>query len=68
MTELNRRVRTMHAHDQHVLWYFGFDVFCDNRHHLPHIHVRYQGEEAALTIDDGTVLDGSLPRKQLKMV
>ncbi|MBB1077958.1 DUF4160 domain-containing protein [Rhodoferax sp. 4810] len=47
-----------------VLMYFRDD----RRHHLPHIHVRYQGEEAALTIDDGVVFDGSLPRKQLKMI
>lgn len=43
--------------------------FRDNRrHHLPHIHVRYQGKTAAVSIDDGSVLDGSLPAKQLKMV
>jgi hypothetical protein len=47
-----------------VLMYFR-----DNRrHHLPHIHVRYQGHEAAVSIDDGIVLDGPLPSKQLKMV
>lgn len=43
--------------------------FRDNRrHHLPHIHVRYQGEEAAISIDDGRILDGTMPAKQLKMV
>ena len=43
--------------------------FRDNRrHHLPHIHVRYQGEEAAISIDDGRLLDGTMPAKQLKMV
>lgn len=43
--------------------------FRDNRrHHLPHIHARYQGAEAAISIEDGVVLDGSLPSKQLKMV
>ncbi len=47
-----------------VLMYFR-----DNqRHHLPHIHVRYQGAEAAVSIDDGSVLEGSLPSKQIKMV
>ena len=36
--------------------------FRDNRrHHRPHIHVRYQGDEAS-------VFEGSLPPKQLKMV
>lgn len=43
--------------------------FRDNRrHHLPHIHARYRGSEAAISIEDGDVLDGSLPSKQLKMV
>jgi hypothetical protein len=43
--------------------------FRDNRrHHLPHIHARYQGAEAALSIEDGTLLDGALPAKQLKLV
>ena len=47
-----------------VLMYFR-----DNqRHNLPHIHVRYQGEEAAIAIGDGEIFDGSLPPKQLKMV
>jgi hypothetical protein len=43
--------------------------FRDNRrHNLPHIHVRYQGEEAVLSIDEGSVIDGNLPRKQIRMV
>jgi len=29
--------------------------------HLPHIHVRYQGQEAAIAIEDGCVLDGTIP-------
>jgi len=47
-----------------VLMYFRDNA----RHHLPHIHVRYQGVEAAISIEDGSVLDGHLPSKQLKMV
>jgi hypothetical protein len=47
-----------------VLMYFR-----DNRrHHLPHIHIRYQDEEAAISIADGEVLDGSVPPRQLKLV
>ena len=43
--------------------------FRDNRrHYLPHIHVRYQGEEAVVSIEDGAILDGTLPPKQFKMV
>jgi hypothetical protein len=47
-----------------VLMFFRDNV----RHHLPHIHVRYQRDEAAVSIEAGNVLDGNLPPKQLKMV
>lgn len=41
----------------------------DNRqHHLPHIHVRYQDEEAVIAIESGEVLQGALPVKQMKLV
>ncbi|MEX8520588.1 MAG: DUF4160 domain-containing protein [Leptothrix sp. (in: b-proteobacteria)] len=40
----------------------------NRRHHLPHIHARYQGAEAAIAIDDGTVLDGQIPARQFKLV
>jgi len=40
----------------------------EDRHHRPHIHVRYQGKHASIAIDDGTVLAGDFPRKQLKLV
>jgi len=41
----------------------------DNQHHnLPHIHVRYAGQKASIAIEDGRVLAGSIPPKQLKMV
>lgn len=43
--------------------------FRDNRrHHLPHIHVRYQSQEAAVAIESGQLLDGDFPPKQLKLV
>jgi hypothetical protein len=40
----------------------------NRRHHTPHIHVRYQGEEASIAIEDGSLLEGDFPAKQLKMV
>lgn len=44
-------------------------LFEDNdRHHLPHFHVRYQGAKASVAIDDGRVLAGSIPPKQLRLV
>lgn len=38
------------------------------RHKLPHIHVRYSGQRASVAIEDGQVLAGSIPSKQLKLV
>jgi hypothetical protein len=44
-------------------------LFEDNtRHHLPHIHVRYSGEKASVSIADGSILAGGIPVRQLKMV
>ena len=43
--------------------------FLDGQHHgVPHIHARYSGYEASIRIDDGEVLAGELPRKQLRLV
>lgn len=40
----------------------------NQRHHLPHIHVRYQDNKASISIYDGNVLAGNFPNKQLKLV
>ena len=40
----------------------------NDRHHLPHFHVRYQDDKSSIAIEDGRVLAGSLPHKQLKLV
>jgi hypothetical protein len=43
--------------------------FLDNsQHNKPHIHAKYQNEEAIISIPDGEVLDGDLPQSKLKMV
>jgi hypothetical protein len=43
--------------------------FLDNQHHnAPHIHALYADFEASVRIDDGEVLAGELPRKQLRLV
>jgi len=35
--------------------------YLDNKQHkLPHIHVKYQDEEAVISIFDGQLLEGSL--------
>jgi hypothetical protein len=43
--------------------------YLDNRrHHLPHIHVKYQSQEVVLSIPDGEVLEGELRRNKMKLV
>jgi len=52
--------------------FYGIKVMMytlDNkRHHLPHIHARYQGEKAVFSIPEGELLAGSLPSKKVRMV
>jgi len=40
----------------------------DRRHHRPHIHVKYQDDEAVMAIPEGELLEGSLPRSKMKLV
>lgn len=43
--------------------------FMDNkRHNRPHIHVKYQDDEAVVSIPEGEVLEGSLPPGRMKLV
>ena len=37
-------------------------------HNLPHLHARYAELEASISIEDGEVLAGQIPRKQLRLV
>jgi len=45
-------------------------MYCkDNqKHHLPHIHVEYQDDEAVFSILDGELLEGTLPTKKIHLV
>jgi hypothetical protein len=44
-------------------------LFLDTQqHHLPHLHVEYQGQKASISIPDGNLLEGDLPAKKLRMV
>jgi hypothetical protein len=38
------------------------------QHHLPHIHAMYSRDEAVFSIDGAEVIDGSLPRRQTRLV
>jgi hypothetical protein len=37
------------------------------KHHKPHIHVEYSGEEVVIALD-GEILEGSIPKPKMKLV
>lgn len=58
-----------------ISMFFGIIIsmyyFDKDRHHLPHIHVlhvRYQEQEAVLSIPDGALLEGQLKSNKMKLV
>lgn len=55
-----------------ISMFFGIIVqlhFFDNdRHKLPHIHVRYAEFKASIDIQTSEVLDGEIPLRQLRLV
>jgi hypothetical protein len=42
--------------------------FWQKEHNPPHIHAIYGDDVAAITISDGSVIEGALPGKALEMV
>ena len=41
----------------------------DNKQHkLPHIHAKYQDFEAAFSIPDGEMIEGSLPKNKIRLI
>lgn len=42
--------------------------FDKKRHKKPHIHARYQDEEAVIAIPEGKLLEGSLPKNKMKLI
>lgn len=55
-----------------ISMFYGIIVslyFQDNRRHKrPHVHARYQDDEAVISIPEGELLEGSLPPGKMKMV
>ncbi len=55
-----------------ISMFYGIIVqlyFFDNdRHNLPHIHLRYAEYNASITIETGEILAGDFPNRQLKLV
>ncbi len=48
-----------------IIYMFCFD---NRKHHLPHIHAHYGEHSAVLSIDEGEVMEGELPKRKLKLV
>ena len=42
--------------------------FDNKQHKVPHIHVKYQGEEAVFSIPDGEIIEGSMKTNKRKLV
>ncbi len=54
-----------------IAMFYGIIVsmyyFDNRRHHLPHIHVKYQEQEAVIAIPGGEVLEGELKSSKMKL-
>ena len=48
-----------------IILMFYFD---NKKHYRPHIHTQYGEYMAIVAIDDGTVLEGELPKSKMKLV
>jgi hypothetical protein len=48
-----------------VIYLYFFD---DERHKLPHIHARFQGQDASFAIHDGALLAGEIPLSKTRLV
>lgn len=48
-----------------IIYMYYFD---NKQHKLPHIHAKYQGEEAIIGIPSGNVIEGKIPKNKMKLV
>lgn len=55
-----------------ISMFYGIIVymyFLDNKQHkLPHIHAKYQDYEVVVAIPEGEVLEGEIPKAQMKLL
>jgi hypothetical protein len=48
-----------------VIYMYFYDT---KRHKKPHFHVEYAENTAVISIEDGEILEGSLPKNKMKLV
>ena len=55
-----------------IAMFYGIIVsmyfFDRRRHHVPHVHVKYQDQEAVVSIPGGELLEGELKPNKMKLV
>ena len=55
-----------------ISMFYGIIVYMytsDNeKHHTPHIHIRYSGKKATFSIENGELINGEVPNKIMKLV
>lgn len=49
-----------------IIVYMYFDD--NDKHHKPHIHVKYSGQEAVFSIKDKEILEGNVPIKARNLI
>ena len=48
-----------------IIYMYFFD---NKKHNLPHIHAKYQNQEAVIQIPEGNLLEGSLASNKMKLI
>ncbi len=48
-----------------IVYMYALDT---KQHHLPHIHVEYQGKEAVISIPSGDVIVGEIATNKMKLL
>ena len=55
-----------------ISMFYGIIIYIyqsdSGKHHMPHIHAMYSGEEAVFSIEDGEMIKGKIPPKQANLV
>lgn len=55
-----------------ISMFYGIIVYIyfldTKKHHVPHIHVKYQDDEVVVQIPDGLVLEGKIPINKMKLL
>jgi len=54
-----------------ISMFYGLVIYIyfeSTKHHLPHIHVKYQDENAVFSLPDGQLLEGTLKPSKLKLI